>query len=368
MFRKTLLASLFAFFSLFLLVSSTHAQSAESENTVVESGEVISRDYFAANETVQVLGTINGDVYVAGGKIIINGVVNGDVIAAGGVVTIGGLVTQDVRVAGGTVQIVGTVTKNVTAAAGTVLVSPEARVGGNMLIFGGNTELDGTINGNVNAFAQNLTITNSTIHGNVDYWSDREALVSGDAAVNGEIKRHETNTQTRQWKENANAAGRGAHTASAVVSFFTTLIVGLLLIKLFPKYIKRSKEILDKELPKAFLRGSIAMFVIPLVLILLMITIVGIPLALIGALVFVIYLYVGRIFALVAIGSYILRKMKTNESLSMSFLLGLIVYFFLGFIPVIGGILTFIVTLVGLGTAVTNDRRTWAISRGSHIL
>ncbi len=368
MVRKLLVSSLLVFVSFFLIITPALAQDKDSENTILPSGEVITRDYFVANETVQILGTVNGDVYVAGGKVIINGVVNGDVIAAGGVVTIGGLVTQDVRSVGGTVQIVGTVTKNVTVAAGTILVSPEARVGGNMLIFGGNTELDGTINGNINVFSQNLTVTNATIHGNVDYWSDREALVSGDAAIKGQLNRHETNTQTRRWKNNANAAGKGAHLASSIISLFTTLIVGLLLIKLFPKYVKRSEDILHKEFGKAFIRGSLALFIIPVVLFLLMITIIGIPLAFIGAIIFMTYLYVGRIFALIALGGYILKRTKSNESLNMSFVIGLLVYFILGLIPVIGGLVAFIVAVIGLGTAVTNDRRTWAISRGSHIL
>ena len=76
-------------------------QTSFSERAVLQAGQVVQGDYFAAGPRVEISGIVNGDLYVAGGQVLVDGVVNGDVIVAGGKVTLSGTVAQDARIAGG---------------------------------------------------------------------------------------------------------------------------------------------------------------------------------------------------------------------------------------------------------------------------
>lgn len=343
------------------------AQNSDVEISRLASGVVVNKDYFAANETVEILGTVNGDVYVAGGKVIINGVINGDVLVAGGVVTIGGLVTNDVRAAGGEVRIVGSIGKNVTVAGGTVLATPESVIGGNILAFGGNIDISGTVSGNINAYTETFTLNQAAVGGDVNYWSDREALVTGNSSVSGQLMRHEADKQ-KSISEGAKSVGMAWDVFSTVSSMLITLILGLLVIRFIPRYTKRSNEIMQKEFGKSLFRGFLAFTIIPVVLVLIAVTILGLPLAIFGTIGFALYLYIVRIYAIVAIGSYTFRLAKNTGTLTKSFIVGLLIYYLLTLIPVVGLIVKIVVLIAALGAAVTNDRRTWAMARADHLL
>jgi hypothetical protein len=83
---------------------------------------------------------------LAGGQVVFGGDVNvpagetdnGDVVAFGGDVTVDGTVTRNVVAMGGNVHINGTVDRDVQAVGGNVFLGPKAVVGGNINLLGGN--------------------------------------------------------------------------------------------------------------------------------------------------------------------------------------------------------------------------------------
>ena len=64
---------------------------------------------------------------------------------------------------------------------------------------------------------------------------------------------------------------------------------------------------------------------------------------------------------MVAIGQKIVEWTKIKvESLNWIFVIGLLIYFFLSMIPVLGGFIKIFALLASLGAAITNDRKTYS--------
>lgn len=365
--KKRLVSALIFVFALSLVfVRVTHAQT-ENPGTILESGRIVQGDYFAANKSVQILGTVNGDVYAAGGSIIINGVVNGDVLAAGGNVYVGGVVTGNIRVAGGEVTIMGNVAKNATVAGGSITWSPESKIGGSVLALTDNASLSGKVGKDARILGNNVTLSQAMVAGNLTYWSSRDALITNDSKIAGTTDHIMTNTKAKV-ERGAEQAGRFVSSVTTLGSFITTLVLGLLMIKFLPRYVARGEEILHNEFGKSLLRGFFGMIIIPVVIVIMFVTIIGIPLGGMATIAFIAYLYIARVFAIIAVGAALFRLAKNKGSLTKSLFVGLLVYYILSAIPVVGGLIKAVVSLAALGAALSNDKRTWAMSKASKLV
>jgi cbb3-type cytochrome oxidase subunit 1 len=98
------------------------------------------------------------------------------------------------------------------------------------------------------------------------------------------------------------------------------------------------------------------------------VTIVGIPLAMALAFVLGILLYVAKIFVAFVVGELILRAFKTSAPRIWSFLLGLVVYYVLTAIPVIGFFITVIGVLMGLGAMLLEDKEVYSQLRTKEVI
>jgi hypothetical protein len=93
---------------------------------------------------------------------------------------------------------------------------------------------------------------------------------------------------------------------------------------------------------------------VPLVAALIAVTVVGIPLALITLALYAIALYLGRAVVALWLGGRLLgdRAVAGTGGLVISFLLGAVILLVLAMIPWIGGLVSALATLVGVGAAV----------------
>jgi cytoskeletal protein CcmA (bactofilin family) len=377
------LASLAAI--LFLFSAGASQQQSDRARFGGESGlpagTVIKGDYFAFGSLAEISGTVNGDVYAFAGQILIDGQVNGDVIAAGGRVRISGAVAQDVRVAGGHITITGNIGRNLTVAAGNVELASSAAVRGGLVGAGGNIDLSAPVGGNSRVAAGTLILSNSIagdvdaavgtlritskadIRGNVNYWSDQEASISEGARIGGKVSRSTPPQRPELWP--AVVAG---WIFLLIVSLVSTLILGFLSIRFLPGFHSSTVTIL-KERPWMSLGiGFVSVIVIPVVCLLLLATVLALPLALILSAAFFILLYWARIFAISRIGEAILGRFRAAPGRFSAFLVGLIVYYLLALIPVIGWLVIILVVLFGLGAELTARKEFYITARRQEIL
>lgn len=358
---KRIIATFFALALLLPVTVAAQMPNAE-ERVVLSSNETVDDDYFAAGSTVEVSGTVNGDAYIAGGQIIVDGTINGDLLVAGGSILISGTITEDVRVVGGNITITGEIGDNLSFAGGNVTITEDAQIAGNLAVAGGNVDLLAPVAGSVRAGVGNLNIANSVggdveagvgnlrlssaaaVGGSVTYWSETEASIAPEASVSGEVQRNEVKRPDVDQNE-VRALTTGFDMFTTALSLITTLILGFILLYLFPRFNEAVVKVIDDRPPFALLIGLLAMLLIPMIAIAMMITVIGIPLGILTFTLYFVLLYLSRIYAMSWIGSKVLK----NSTPITTFMVGLVIYYLVGIVPIVGPLLKLLATLIGLG-------------------
>lgn len=342
------------------------------------SDEIVNEDYFAFGDTVEINGTVNGDVYVAAKKVLIEGKINGDLLAAAGSVNISGNVLQDARIAAGKITITGNIQRNITIAGGSVELLDQGSVKGSVLAFGGDVLISAPVGSNVKVTAGELLIS-SSIDGNVEatagdirltskakingdflYQSDEKASIDPGAVISGTVTKKDVPQFFEISPKKVYGIFFGTYIVTALINFGATLLIGLLLLYFYPAFMMRTANLLRAKTLSSLGVGFLAFILTPVLIILLMFTILGIPLAFIIAGIYIIYLYISRVFVIFWLGhSFVNRKSRTMRT-GWSFLAGLIIFSLLTLIPVIGGIINFLSTVIGLGVLLFAKKELYA--------
>ena len=365
--------SFFLSIALFLTPSVQAKVISSEEQVVVEEGEVIDDDLFVTAGDVTIKGIINGDLYVGGENIKISGIVNGDVLIVGGVIEITGEIEDDVRVAGGSINIQGaSIGDSLTVAGGSVNIEKDSTVGGGLLFGagsvnigaevgrgimggGGSVNISGSVGKDVYVGAEKLTLgPNIIVAGDLVYGSEKEVKLSETAIVSGKI-RYLSPTRKKVTSEIAKPGlarviGDKFRFAARLWSYLAALLVGSLALYFFKKPSEQIAGSLEKNWLSNLGHGFLLIIIALPVFIMLAITGIGLPLAMILSPLFLINLYLSKIVIGVFFGKKLetlLSKQKMNVYLS--FASGLAIYYLLGALPILGGFVRLAALLLGLG-------------------
>ncbi|MCK9186891.1 hypothetical protein M0P48_05705, partial [Candidatus Gracilibacteria bacterium] len=142
-----------------------------------------------------------------------------------------------------------------------------------------------------------------------------------------------------------------------VVSYVSALIILALFCAFFKNYFVKASEFAKQNILKAMGIGIITIISCFVGGAMLLFTIVGVPLGLIAFVVGLLFLYLGKIFAAVWIGNYFGKfgkNKKLNElNLFLWSALGLLIYYVVGLVPIVGWVANAGAALVGIGV-ITN--------------
>ena len=258
---------------------------------------------FYSGVLVEVSGAIDGDVYAAGQSVTISGDVTGDVIAAAQTITITGTVDGDVRLAGQDVRVTGQVARSGTVFASNFTIGETGSIGADVVTAAGRVSIAGAVGRDVVASVGRLLIDGS-VGGSVTYVSSDDALIS-DGAVEGTVERVEPpRTPRAEVSPWAVFMGWVLGVFYALVAFsLITLLAGLL----FPRLLHRVTDHLIPSPWKALLVGFVASIAVPIALLFLAVTIIGAPLALAGAVVWVVLILASFVFSAYYLGRLMFR-------------------------------------------------------------
>lgn len=367
---KIILTILGIFLSLFLLTSFVLAQdrpeNKPQKNIVFSKDQVTNRDYFAAGDTIIISGTINGDAYLAAGNIIVEGTINGDLLAAGGNVDIRGSIGNNVRAAGGNITVSGKVGNNISVASGSLSITNSAQIGKNLVAGGGSLNIAGPLQGDANLAggqitlssiiggdvraAGNLTLTSpANIAGNLTYWSQNQAQIQPGAQVSGRISQNIPLATSQPKSGTIFGALAGLGFTLSLINLIAYLILGLLIIKFLPYFAKRVSGELSNQPWSSLGIGFLILLIIPIIIIILFVTILGIPLAFLLLAVFFISIYIGKVMVALTLGKKVLSYFNPDITPGWALLAGLLIYWLLTLIPFVGGLTIIIFTTLGLG-------------------
>ena len=352
---------------LLLLTCTLFASDDESIIIVLPANAVLNQDFFAYGKSIEISGTVNGDVYVFGGQIFIDGTVNGDVLVAGGSIEISGKVSQDVRLLGGQATISGEVGRNVTAVTATVEFSPAARIGNNIVVLSGNVDLAASIAKNARIYASNLRLSDgihgalyayvgqmrmtskASVGGDVEYWSNNDAVIDSHAKIGGELIHHPSFFYSFFHGKFFKSLRIGSKLAALIMNFFYTFVIALIMMRYFPQRISGTLNTLNKKPLQALIAGVVLVIILPLLFLALLITIVGVPFALTLLAINVVSFYTAKILTIVWGASFLFRRLDFKKHMRLYFAFGLIVYYIVTLIPYLGNAISAGALLLGLG-------------------
>ncbi len=364
---KRLLVALAAALTIVLgmsIVGMASAQSFYSGSNADVNQPVTDSSVYAAGNTVTVSNQVNGDIYCAGQTVTVSGTVNGDIICAGQTVTVSGKINGNIRVAGQTVNLLGDVSGNATVIAQSFVLDSNAKIGGDLTLGNAMANLNGSVGRDVVAGSGSLTIAGnvgrnvktstddlhltSTAHigGNVDYTSSNLLTKDNGATVGGAVNQ----TIPKQQKDNGPnllVIGTGIKLAFVIYAFFAMFFTAMILVLIMPRFFDNASSRAMPRPWKALLVGLVAQIVVPPVLFLIAVTIIGIPLAILGGLVWLVIMLLCGPVAAYYFGRLMLRG-STNALLIM--LVGSAVLLVLLFVPIIGIFVLAATVWIGVGS------------------
>jgi len=357
--------------TVFAAVPVLAADFRGGDTVTIASGEVINDDLYIAAANTIIDGTVNGDIFGVGTTITINGIVNGGVSIAGQTLTVNGEIAGGARLAGNTIKVNGNIDGDLLAAGNTIDIASTARIGGDFLFGVPTVRIDGPVEGYIKGGGNEVIVTNgvggdikvnvdrltiastANIQGSLTYTSENEADIQSGAQIGGT-----TTHKLPEVRDPAKAApffGIGGK----VVAFLMTLLAGIVVVLVAPR---RAAVVAASIRRKPWLSlgwGAVILFATPIVAIITFITVVGIPMGLIGLTLYGIGIYLSQIAVGLFIGYGIIgyfRKVETRGILVGALALGFTVLTLLKLIPYVGIPLWLATVLFGLGAMALSEK------------
>lgn len=295
------------------------------------------------------------------GMIVVRGTVTGDLSGVAGSIRITetGQVDGNVNATAGSMVVAGNVDGNVRAGAGSFDMLNTGRVGGNLDVGAGYLRVDGTVDGDVRAAGGSVVLdSNANVDGEFRY--DAEDFTQSPRAVveGGVIHDPKLGMDTEEGSESFLPPWFGT-----VYSVGASLLLGIVLLGIFPRFSTVvSLRIIEDPLPTGGV-GLLTLIGVPIALLLVAMTIIGIPLALTGMGLFVLGIWAALVYGKYAVGRWVIGFVD-RDNRWLALVVGVVGFAILGLIPVVGGLLDFVVLLLGLG-ALTLGLRDLYRKRGS---
>jgi len=332
--KAALLMVLFA-----LAIPSLATVFRTGNNTVsIPTGQVIDDDLVVTGYDVTIHGTVTGDVVVAGYVVRIDGRVGGDLIVAGRHVTVSGPVGGTLYAISRDIALTAPVAHNVLAASGAMTLDRAATVGRDMSVSGGNVTVESKIGRDLRVNATNLTLASGAVIGGDLIAQVRNHTIAPGAKIAGEQQ------ITRQQRRQSYTAGWFLRQLLAGAML---LAAGLIFIAFAPRLTEETETALRVHPGLSLGVGAVILLVgLPLVLLLLF-TIVGIPVALIWTAAYFSGVYLSPIFLAILVGRLVWRR--PGGSLYAALAIGIILLVLIRLVPVFGAVVTLGAVLFGLG-------------------
>jgi hypothetical protein len=361
---KKILLTLLA--ALLLLPNMAQAATFEAgENIDISS--VVTDDFYGAGELINIATDIRGDLFAAGNQVVVDGNVSQDTTVGAGNTLIKGEIADDLRVATGTLNVSAVVKGDILAAAGTITIDDNSFVGGDLYAAGGQMLINGNINGDLKLAGDKdgSVRIDSVIGGSVgiigfehitfgpdakilgDFWYRApEPIEIPEGAVEGEII-----FKPIQMQKVEKTIFPALMAGFSLFKLLSLLFFGLFFIWLCRFFLVNAAARAYEATLKSLGIGALILILTPVVAVILLMTTIGIPLALVMMGIWLIALYLAKVMAAILIGFKIIRvddKSGFGRTYG-SFALGALIFTIIGLVPFVGWIINALFVLIALG-------------------
>ncbi len=353
-------------------VASAAAQSEREPNVRVNSAG----DLFAAGGVVLLTDEVTGDAFIAGGKVRLESRIGGDAFAAGGNVSFEGPVDESLYAAGGAVTVNGPIKRHLRAAGGDLTVASSATIGGKATLGGAHVDIEGAIQKHLAVAAESVRINGriggdaeitarkvelgprAQIAGSLTYWSALPATIDPAATIAGGVTHRSVSLPPA-----SRTLGMAAWIVGGVLLTLGLMGLGSVLILLLPNFTHSVERTFAGSPGKSFLLGLALLLGLPAIGLLFMITLLGIPLGLAVLFVYPLVIMLGYLAVAMLIGDKAMGLLRRGRALTpgariVGLVGALLLLAMLQAVPVLGGLLIWILLLIGVGAwALTVYRR-----------
>lgn len=324
-------------------------------SVMVPEGTAIDDDLLAAGNSIDVSGNVAGTALVAGQTVSVTGPVTGFLGVAGQNVNVRGT-KQMVAAAGQNVNVQSLNARNAVIAGNNINVDTASNVARDMMVAGNSVTLRGTIGRNLKAAGTNLSIggniqgdvlangsnisvlPGAIIGGDFIYESPNKAKIGEGARIAGRVEQREP-------RKGQGVPQGPSRAARALFGFLMMFAFGAVMVALFPRWSAETARRVIAAPGWSALVGFIALIVTPVAAIIAFVTIIGIPIGLTLLFIYIIAWIVAIVIAALTVGALTLR----GRTIWLQLLLGLVIIYILGAIPVLGGLIRLAVLIFGLG-------------------
>ncbi len=260
-----------------------------------ESGDaaqaVIAGDYFGAGASARPTEPVQGDAFVAGAEVLLLVPVEGDAVLSGRRVNVSARVGADLYAAGGSLSVDAPILHNARLAGGRVHLTRRSEIAGRATVAGNRVLAEGAVAGQLTVFAESVTIDgrfgsgiavaarsltigpNARIQGRLTYRTETPPMVDPSAEIVGGIKRSEVEIEQR-------ALGRWGSVAAWIAAGVFTggiFVLGVALILAAPRASAVAAERIRVQPLAALGLGLALVLLLPIVSLLFLATVIGIP-------------------------------------------------------------------------------------------
>jgi hypothetical protein len=236
-----------------------------------------------------------------------------------------------------------------------VILNGPARIDGTvdetLFVLNGRADIAGLVGEDV-VVINGAVVVRSSAHVGGDIVSRSTPTIEEGATVDGELRSVATRFDAEQFGFTSRLLWWIGYSAS-------TLFLGLLLLLLFPALDVASVRVWRERTGEAVGFGAAAFFLLPVVAVIFLVTIVGIPLGLFLLLGLALVYTVGYVAGALVLGRLLVRPPTTRF---LAFVLGWAILRLVGLVPVLGGFVWLIASLIGLGILAVAARRTGRVA------
>jgi len=358
--RRTFVSLFIFVFALFgLSANKVYAKvitEKEGDVTIAKT-EIINDDLFIGAKSVTLDGTVNGDVFIGAQSIKIGGTVNGNVHTAAKTIDVSGVIRGNMYAGAQNILVTGSKIGGSLLLGGASLnIDKDSVIGGSILAGAESLMIDARVTRNVFAGTGNLNIGSGTQIGKDLYYAvgENKATISPEAVIIGathvsEMKTPDnTNVDVVSMKKGALKIMAATKVGMTIIWFLGALLVGFVYMKLAEKQFSQTAGIVSGSFWKSLGLGFlVAMAFIPAVIILCM-TFIGLPLAGLAVLLFLLYSCLAGTVVARALGTTLLKANKKAPVFG-AFALGLLLIKVVELIPFVGFFTTLVVFWSGFG-------------------
>lgn len=350
---------------IFPLVSFAQGSRYEFGTTIqINRSDSIETNLISAGQFINIMGRLNDDLFSAAQNIRISGSIADDALLAGREVEISGSVGDMLLAVGETIIIDGEVEGDLLVAGNEIMITPNARIHGNLAMAGNELNFDGAkVDGWLRASGEKMKLNGSVgsyaeLYGeNFNFGSEYSARTGTNITTSHELDRSEMGSPPDNLKININDGEEWIYEFFVSIWFYVSLLItGIILMAIFRQTTGDLYLFARERYGRNTGYGALLFFGIPIASVILMVLILTIPLSFIVFMLYGFALLLGYLLASISIGTAPIRYFKEEKSFSdyyWGLLLGMIIISLLSMIPIVGWAIGLILIFFGLGSLIT---------------